>query len=192
MSPKGKRACVIGPGSAGSRWRSGCRRRAVATTLIEARDKPGRPALLLAEGRLHLRRRADGDHRPGLPARAVGADGHDMAADFELMPSLPFYARAWPDGTTSTTRTDWRSCRPRDRPLDPARLLPGYDAFLEYSAGGLSRKATVKARAPCRSSIAASMSRAAPDACDSTRRLALGLSDVGQQATSRRAGCARR
>src|SRR5687767_5381410 len=56
-----------------------------------------------------------------------------MADDVELMPVTPFYRLNWPDGTTFDYSNDEVELRRQIARLDPADI-PGYDAFLEYSA----------------------------------------------------------
>ena len=100
MSLEGKRACVVGAGFGGLALAIRLQAAGVATTLIEARDKPG--------GRAYFWQR-DGftfDAGPTVitdPAslRALWElTGHAMADDIELMPVSPFYRLNWPDGTS--------------------------------------------------------------------------------------------
>jgi phytoene desaturase len=134
MSMEGKRACVIGAGFGGLALAIRLQAAGVATTLIEARDKPG--------GRAYFWQR-DGftfDAGPTVitdPAclRALWElTGHDMAADVELMPVLPFYRLSWPDGTSFDYSNDEAQLRREIARLDPADIA-GYDAFLAYSEG---------------------------------------------------------
>ena len=134
MTAEGKRACVIGAGFGGLALAVRLQAAGVATTLIEARDRPG--------GRAYFWQR-DGftfDAGPTVitdPAclRALWElTGHDMAADVELMPVMPFYRLSWPDGTSFDYSNDRTALRREIARLDPADIA-GYDAFLEYSEG---------------------------------------------------------
>ena len=132
MSAEGKRACVIGAGFGGLALAIRLQAAGVATTLVEARDKPG--------GRAYYWQR-DGftfDAGPTVitdPAclRALWElTGHDMADDVELMPVTPFYRLSWPDGTSFDYSNDEAQLRREIARLDAADIA-GYDAFLEYS-----------------------------------------------------------
>src|SRR5690606_37090054 len=100
MSLEGKRACVIGAGFGGLALPIRLQAAGVATTLIEARDKPG--------GRAYYWQREGFTFDAG-PTVITDPDclrelwaltGHDMAEDVELMPVSPFYRLSWPDGTS--------------------------------------------------------------------------------------------
>ena len=132
MTLEGKRACVIGAGFGGLALAIRLQAAGVATTLIEARDKPG--------GRAYFWQR-DGftfDAGPTVIAdpaslRALWElTGHDMAADIELMPVSPFYRLNWPDGTSFDYGNDLVELRRQIARLDPADIA-GYDEFLAYS-----------------------------------------------------------
>jgi phytoene desaturase len=133
MTLEGKRACVIGAGFGGLALAIRLQAAGVATTLIEARDKPG--------GRAYYWQR-DGFTFDAGPTVITDPDclrelwaltGHDMAADVELMPVTPFYRLNWPDGTNFDYSNDEVELRRQIARLDPADIA-GYDAFLEYSA----------------------------------------------------------
>ena len=70
-----KKAVVIGAGFGGLALAI----RLQSAGIAHDRDRRPRPArrtrLLLGPGRLHIRRRADSDHGPRLPARPLGAVG---------------------------------------------------------------------------------------------------------------------
>jgi len=132
MSAEGKRACVIGAGFGGLALAIRLQAAGIATTLIEARDKPG--------GRAYYWQR-DGftfDAGPTVitdPACLTALwelTGHDMAADVELLPVMPFYRLSWPDGTNFDYSNDMPALRREIARLNPADIA-GYDAFLAYS-----------------------------------------------------------
>ena len=133
MTLEGKRACVIGAGFGGLALAIRLQAAGVATTLVEARDKPG--------GRAYYWQR-DGftfDAGPTVitdPAalRALWElTGHRMADDVELVPVTPFYRLNWPDGTSFDWSNDPVEVRRQIARLDPSDIA-GYDAFLAYSA----------------------------------------------------------
>ncbi|KRA79405.1 phytoene desaturase [Altererythrobacter sp. Root672] len=132
-SVAGRRACVIGAGFGGLALAIRLQAAGVATTLIEARDKPG--------GRAYYWQR-DGFTFDAGPTVITDPDclrelwaltGHDMAADVELLPVMPFYRLSWPDGTVFDYSNDENELRREIARIDPGDIA-GYDAFLQYSA----------------------------------------------------------
>jgi phytoene desaturase len=130
----GRSACVIGSGFGGMALAIRLQSAGVQTTVIEARDKPG--------GRAYFWER-DGFTFDGGPTVVTDPDclrelwalsGHDMAADVELMPVMPFYRLNWPDGTNFDYSNDQASLDTEIAKLNPADVA-GYQRFLEYSAG---------------------------------------------------------
>ncbi len=133
MTAGTRRACVIGAGFGGLALAIRLQAAGIATTVIEARDKPG--------GRAYYWQR-DGFTFDAGPTVVTDPDclkelwaltGHDMAADVELMPVMPFYRLSWPDGTNFDYSNDEAQLRREISKLDAADL-GGYEAFLEYSA----------------------------------------------------------
>ncbi|OYX62701.1 MAG: phytoene dehydrogenase [Sphingomonadales bacterium 32-64-17] len=132
--PEGRTACVIGAGFGGLALAIRLQSAGIATTVIESRDKPG--------GRAYFWER-DGFTFDAGPTVVTDPDclkelwalsGHDMAADVELMPVMPFYRLNWPDGSNFDYSNDEASLRKEIAKLDPADVQ-GYERFLEYSAG---------------------------------------------------------
>ncbi len=130
----GRRACVIGSGFGGMALAIRLQSAGIATTVIEARDKPG--------GRAYFWER-EGFTFDGGPTVVTDPDclrelwalsGHDMAADVELMPVMPFYRLNWPDGTNFDYSNDQAQLDAEIAKLNPADVA-GYQRFLEYSAG---------------------------------------------------------
>ena len=128
-----KRACVIGAGFGGLALAIRLQSAGIATTLIEARDKPG--------GRAYVWER-DGFTFDAGPTVVTDPDclkqlwalsGHDMAETVELVPVTPFYRLDWPDGTRFDYSNDHRQLREEIAKLDPADVA-GYETFLAYSA----------------------------------------------------------
>jgi phytoene desaturase len=131
--PETRRACVIGSGFGGMALAIRLQSAGVQTTVIEARDKPG--------GRAYFWER-DGFTFDGGPTVVTDPDclrelwalsGHDMAADVELMPVMPFYRLNWPDGTNFDYSNDQAQLDAEIAKLNPADVA-GYQRFLDYSA----------------------------------------------------------
>lgn len=133
-APGGRSACVIGSGFGGLALAIRLQSAGIATTVIEARDKPG--------GRAYFWER-DGFTFDGGPTVVTDPNclrelwalsGHDMAEDVELMPVMPFYRLNWPDGTNFDYSNDKASLNAEIARLNPADVA-GYERFLEYSEG---------------------------------------------------------
>ena len=130
MSLEGKRACVVGAGFGGLALAIRLQAAGVATTLIEASDRPGGSA---------WSRQQDGftfDAGPAISCPAALRElweltGHDMASDVELMPVTPFCRFSWPDGTSFDLSNDEPALRREIARIAPGDL-GGYDAFLAH------------------------------------------------------------
>ncbi len=129
----GRTACVIGSGFGGMALAVRLQSAGIATTVIEARDKPG--------GRAYFWER-DGFTFDGGPTVITDPPclkelweltGHDIAEDVELMKVMPFYRLNWPDGTNFEYSNDEESLNAEIAKLNPADVA-GYVRFLEYSA----------------------------------------------------------
>ena len=127
-------AIVIGAGFGGLALAIRLQSAGIATTIVEARDKPG--------GRAYHWER-DGHMFDAGPTVITDPDclqrlwrlsGHDMAADVELVPVTPFYALDWPDGTRFDYTNDDESLFKSIAALNPADV-EGYKKFLNYAAG---------------------------------------------------------
>ncbi len=129
-----KRAAIIGSGFGGLALAIRLQSAGIATTLIEARDRPG--------GRAYVWEK-EGYVFDGGPTVITDPDclkalwaltGADIAADVELVPVTPFYRLAWPDGTIFDYSNDDAALDAQIGRLDPADVQ-GYRRFLDYSAG---------------------------------------------------------
>ena len=127
-------AIVIGAGFGGLALAIRLQAAGVATTIVEARDRPG--------GRAYVWHR-DGFTFDAGPTVITDPDclrelwrlsGHDMAADIALSPVMPFYRLNWPDGTQFDYSNDDALLRAEISRLDPSDLA-GYARFLEYAEG---------------------------------------------------------
>jgi len=128
------RAAVIGSGFGGLALAIRLQSAGIATTIIEARDKPG--------GRAYYWEK-DGHVFDAGPTVITDPDclkelwalsGSSMEQDVELVPVSPFYRLSWPDGTAFDYLNDDRRLTEQINALDPADV-EGYRRFLEYSAG---------------------------------------------------------
>jgi len=131
--PEGKRACVIGAGFGGLALAIRLQAAGVATTLIEARDKPGGRAYYWQRDGFTFDAGPTVITDPACLRELWQLTGHDMANDVELLPVHPFYRLNWPDGTTFDYSNNEVALRREIARLDPADIA-GYDAFLEYAA----------------------------------------------------------
>jgi len=129
-----KSAIVIGSGFGGLALAIRLQSAGVATTIVEARDKPG--------GRAYYWER-DGHVFDGGPTVITDPDclkklwalsGQDIARDVELVPVTPFYALDWPDGTRFDYTNDDDYLFAQIDKLNPADV-EGYKRFLDYSRG---------------------------------------------------------
>jgi phytoene desaturase len=129
-----KTAAVIGAGFGGLALAIRLQSAGVATTLIEARDRPG--------GRAYVWER-DGFTFDAGPTVITDPDclkelwalsGRNIADDVTLVPVSPFYRLNWPDGTNFDYSNDDPALMREIAKLDPADVA-GYKRFLDYSAG---------------------------------------------------------
>jgi phytoene desaturase len=127
-------AAVIGSGFGGLALAIRLQSGGIATTMIEARDKPG--------GRAYYWNR-DGhvfDAGPTVitdPAclrELWELSGAEMDRDVELLPVSPFYRLQWPDGTQFDYLNDDTRLTAQIAALEP-RDVEGYRRFLRYSEG---------------------------------------------------------
>ncbi len=133
-----KSAIVIGAGFGGLALAIRLQSAGVATTIVEARDKPG--------GRgYYWERTTDAGNfifdagptvitDPACLSELWALTGRDMAEDVELLPVSPFYRLNWPDGTNFDYTNDERVLHGEIAKLDPDDIA-GYAKFLDYAAG---------------------------------------------------------
>lgn len=129
-----KKAAVIGAGFGGLALAIRLQSAGVATTLIEARDRPG--------GRAYVWQR-DGFTFDAGPTVITDPDclrelwaltGRDMADDLTLLPVMPFYRLNWPDGTGFDYSNDETALMREIARIEPGDAA-GYQQFLQYAAG---------------------------------------------------------
>lgn len=129
-----KQVAVIGSGFGGLALAIRLQSAGIATTILEARDKPG--------GRAYFWNK-DGHVFDAGPTVITDPEalrelwklsGDDMSRDVELMPVSPFYRLSWPDGTTFDYSNDDAILKSEIAMLNPDDV-DGYDRFLRYSEG---------------------------------------------------------
>ena len=131
--PTGRTACVIGAGFGGLALAIRLQSAGVATTLIEARDKPGGRGYFWERDGFTFDAGPTVITDPACLQELWALTGHDMAADVELMPVMPFYRLAWPDGAQFDYSNDERALNAEIARLNPVDV-EGYARFLAYSA----------------------------------------------------------
>ncbi|NNC47184.1 MAG: phytoene desaturase [Sphingomonas sp.] len=129
-----KSAIVIGSGFGGLALAIRLQSAGIATTIVEARDKPG--------GRAYFWEK-DGHVFDAGPTVITDPDslkslwalsGQDIATDVDLVPVDPFYALDWPDGTRFDYTNDDQQLFAQINELNPADV-EGYRRFLKFSEG---------------------------------------------------------
>ena len=129
----GRSACVIGAGFGGLALAIRLQSAGVATTLIEGRDKPGGRGYFWEKDGFTFDAGPTVITDPACLRELWALSGHDMAADIELMPVMPFYRLAWPDGTQFDYSNDETALNAEIARLNPVDV-DGYARFLAYSA----------------------------------------------------------
>jgi phytoene desaturase len=133
MTAEGKRACVIGSGFGGLALAIRLQSAGVATTVIEARDKPGGRAYFWEKEGFTFDAGPTVITDPDCLRQLWQLTGHDMAGDVELMPVSPFYRLNWPDGVNFDYSNNEAALRAEIERVAPGDL-GGYEDFLRYSA----------------------------------------------------------
>lgn len=134
MSAGAKRACVIGAGFGGLALAIRLQSAGIATTVVEARDKPGGRAYFWRQDGFTFDAGPTVITDPACLRELWELSGHDIAEDVDLMPVMPFYRLNWPDGTNFDYSNDETALRREIARLNPSDIA-GYDDFLEYATG---------------------------------------------------------
>ncbi|WP_353226966.1 phytoene desaturase [Novosphingobium sp.] len=129
-----KRACVIGSGFGGMALAIRLQSAGIATTVVEARDKPGGRAYHWQRDGFTFDAGPTVITDPPCLEELWALTGHKLSEDVELMPVMPFYRLNWPDGTNFDYSNDEASLRSEIAKINP-RDVAGYDEFFEYSTG---------------------------------------------------------
>ncbi|NJR77565.1 phytoene desaturase [Sphingomonas sp. 36D10-4-7] len=134
MTPPGHRAVVIGAGFGGLALAIRLQAAGVATTVLEARDRPGGRAYYWERDGFTFDAGPTVITDPACLEELWTVAGQRMADDVALEPVQPFYRLHWPDGTTFDYTNDDVVLREEIAKLNPADVA-GYGRFLDYSAG---------------------------------------------------------
>ena len=129
-----RRAIVIGAGFGGLALAIRLQSAGVATTIVEARDKPGGRAYHWVKDGFTFDAGPTVITDPPCLQELWALTGQDMATDVDLAPVMPFYRLDWPDGTSFDYSNDEAALRAEIVKLHPADV-EGYDRFLAYSKG---------------------------------------------------------
>lgn len=127
-------AVVVGAGFGGLALAIRLQSAGVATTVVEARDKPGGRAYHWVKDGFTFDAGPTVVTDPPCLQELWALSGQDMAADVDLVPVMPFYRLNWPDGTDFDYSNDEAALRAEIAKLC-ARDVAGYDRFLDYSRG---------------------------------------------------------
>ncbi len=129
-----KTAAVIGSGFGGLALAIRLQAAGIATTIVEARDKPGGRAYDWDKDGFTFDAGPTVITAPEALQELWALSGHDMADDVELVAVNPFYRLNWADGTNFDYTNDDTVLAREIGKLDPADI-EGYARFLDYSRG---------------------------------------------------------
>ncbi|WP_315761529.1 phytoene desaturase [Sphingomonas sp. Y38-1Y] len=129
-----KTAAVIGSGFGGLALAIRLQAAGVATTIVEARDKPGGRAYYWERDGFTFDAGPTVITAPEALQELWALSGHDMADDVELIAVNPFYRLNWADGTNFDYTNDDAVLAREIAKLDPGDI-EGYARFLDYSRG---------------------------------------------------------
>jgi phytoene desaturase len=128
------RVAIVGAGFGGLALAIRLQSAGIATTIVEARDKPGGRAYVWEKEGFTFDAGPTVITDPACLRELWALSGQDMASDIALMPVMPFYRLNWPDGTNFDYSNDEAALNREIAALDPADVA-GYQRFLAYSAG---------------------------------------------------------
>ena len=129
-----KTAIVIGAGFGGLALGIRLQSAGIATTIVEARDKPGGRAYFWEKDGFVFDAGPTVITDPACLQELWQLTGRDMAEDVKLEPVTPFYRLNWPDGTNFDYTNDDALLKREIEKLNPDDWA-GYLKFLDYSAG---------------------------------------------------------
>jgi phytoene desaturase len=132
--PTRKTAAIIGAGFGGLALAIRLQSAGIATTLIEAREKPGGRAYVWERDGFTFDAGPTVITDPNCLEELWALSGHRLAEDVTLLPVSPFYRLNWPDGTSFDYSNDEPALRAEIAKLNP-RDVAGYAKFLDYAAG---------------------------------------------------------
>jgi len=123
---------VIGAGIGGLALAIRLQAAGVATTVIEARDKPGGQAYAWERDGFTFDAGPTAITDPASLEELWALTGHDMARDVELMKVLPFCRFNWPDGTSFDYSSDEAALTAEIARVAPGDIA-GYGEFLAFA-----------------------------------------------------------
>jgi phytoene desaturase len=129
-----RRVAVIGSGFGGLALAIRLQSAGIATTIVEARDKPGGRAYYWEKDGHVFDAGPTVITDPDCLAQLWALTGAEMQQDVALVPVSPFYRLSWPDGTVFDYSNDDARLNAQIEALEPADVA-GYRKFLDYSAG---------------------------------------------------------
>ena len=129
-----KSAVIVGAGFGGMALAIRLQSAGVATTIVEARDKPGGRAYVWEKDGFTFDAGPTVITAPDTLQELWALSGRTMADDVTLLPVNPFYRLNWPDGTNFDYTNDDVVLHAEIAKLNPDDIA-GYAKFLEYSAG---------------------------------------------------------
>ena len=129
-----KSAVIVGAGFGGMALAIRLQSAGVATTIVEARDKPGGRAYVWEKDGFTFDAGPTVITAPDTLQELWALSGRTMADDVTLLPVNPFYRLNWPDGTNFDYTNDDAVLHAEIAKLNPDDIA-GYAKFLEYSAG---------------------------------------------------------
>ncbi len=134
MAIVNRTAAVIGAGFGGLALAIRLQSAGIATTVIEARDRPGGRAYVWERDGFTFDAGPTVITDPACLEELWGLSGQQLADDVRLMPVSPFYRLNWPDGTMFDYSNDEPALRAEIATLNPDDVA-GYARFLDYAAG---------------------------------------------------------
>jgi phytoene desaturase len=134
MSEQPRSAIIIGAGFGGLALGIRLQSAGIATTIIEARDKPGGRAYVWERDGFVFDAGPTVITDPACLEALWELSGRQLADDVELLPVTPFYRLSWPDGGRFDYSNDDVALAEQIRKLEP-HDWEGYQRFLRYSEG---------------------------------------------------------
>jgi len=132
--PEKTQALIIGSGFGGLALAIRLQSAGIATTIVEARDRPGGRAYVWQRDGYTFDAGPTVITDPACLQALWSLSGQDMANDVTLLPIQPFYRLLWNDGTRFDYSNDEARLNAEIAALDPADVA-GYARFLEYARG---------------------------------------------------------
>jgi phytoene desaturase len=129
-----RKAAVIGAGFGGLALAIRLQSAGIATTIVEARDKPGGRAYHWRKEGYVFDAGPTVITDPDCLKELWALSGSDIAKDVDLVSVTPFYRLNWPDGSNFDYTNDDTALKAQIDALQPGDWA-GYQKFLAYSAG---------------------------------------------------------